>query len=78
MYIAVLQETYHRAIYDSKEVIKMKGVLSSAILASRPDLNKVKLAMHSGTRMYTQYGLVYHRQGLSMSTIVDSPKHSSQ
>ena len=33
--------TYYRVIYDSKDVIKLKSFLASAILASRQDLGKV-------------------------------------
>lgn len=36
------QTTYFRQIYDSKDVIKLKSFLASAILASRQDLGKVR------------------------------------
>lgn len=35
------QTTYYRVIYESKDVIKLKSFLASAILASRQDLGKV-------------------------------------
>ena len=37
------QATYFRVIYESKDVIKLKSFLASAIIASRQDLNKVCL-----------------------------------
>lgn len=37
------QTTYFRHIYDSKDVIKLKSFLASAIVASRQDLGKVRV-----------------------------------
>lgn len=37
----VQPSNYHRAIHDSKEVLKLTSLLSSAILAYRQDLMKV-------------------------------------
>ena len=37
----VLTGNYHRAIHDSKELLKLTSLLSSALLACRQDLMKV-------------------------------------
>ena len=35
------QPSYHRAIHDSKELLKLSSLLSSAVLACRQDLKRV-------------------------------------
>lgn len=54
------QSNYFKAIHDSKEVLKLTSMLSSAILASRQDLMKVSAHTHTHKHALTSIHVCTH------------------